>query len=481
MTSVVGTILYSCPEIIQNHPYGEKADIWAVGCILYQMSTLQPPFFSSNMLTLATKIVNAEYDPLPDDFYSEKVEKTIKSCLTADPERRPDITGVAGIISDVLIGLVDKLKLHTTTLEKKLEKERKRTQRHYFEAHRNMQNFHRLFLAQQEMTDKMSSLSSNSGGPASLNSSKQDSDFDNDELDEKYFKLFPVEPNSKSSAIDARFGSEILGSSETDQRNPEGEWAKPGGGKFGSLRRNSRELSPLPIRKKTGDILNKDDCLEKDDVFVKPKPPGAGRKVARRLLPLDHGQRLQGDDKKNAGAESVKRTQSCSSIESHQRLGGAANSLWRPNSATATLSISPRKVRQINDPILQFLNQLHKIVYITQLPPPLTPNPQRRVIEQFKRSLFSPQSNSTDLKNEIKKILEGSKELLDLDLVPGLKEITRSASTLDASSDSEVFNEGGISYEHLQSLIEGVLLESGYYEIPQNSSVENEKKSSLFL
>ena len=176
-----------------------------------------------------------------------------------------------------------------------------------------MQNFHRLFLAQQDMTDKMSSLSSSSGGPASLNSSKQDNDFDNDELDEKYFKLFPVEPNSKSSAIDARFGSEILGSSETDQRNPEGELAKPGGGKFGSLerlRRNSRELSPLPLRKKTGDILNKDDCLEKDDVFVKPKPPGAGRKVARRLLPLDHVQRLQGDDKKNAGAESVKRTQS---------------------------------------------------------------------------------------------------------------------------------------------------------------------------
>ena len=33
--------------------YGQKADVWAVGYILYQMCTLQPPFYSSNMLALA--------------------------------------------------------------------------------------------------------------------------------------------------------------------------------------------------------------------------------------------------------------------------------------------------------------------------------------------------------------------------------------------------------------------------------------------
>ena len=44
------------PEVVQSQPYGEKADVWASGCILYQMATLEPPFYSSNMLALATKV-----------------------------------------------------------------------------------------------------------------------------------------------------------------------------------------------------------------------------------------------------------------------------------------------------------------------------------------------------------------------------------------------------------------------------------------
>ena len=56
MTSVVGTILYSCPEVVQSEPYGEKSDVWAIGCILYQMCTLMPPFYGNNMLSLVTKV-----------------------------------------------------------------------------------------------------------------------------------------------------------------------------------------------------------------------------------------------------------------------------------------------------------------------------------------------------------------------------------------------------------------------------------------
>ena len=181
-----------------------------------------------------------------------------------------------------------------------------------------MQNFHRLFLAQQEMSDRMSSLSTSNGGNSSLNSSKQDSDFESEEFDEKYLKLFSVESNLKSPTIDARFGSDILGTSEPDQRISENEFSKPGSGKFGSLerrRRNSRELSPLPVRRKTEDFVNKDDTGDKDDVFVKPRPPAPGRKGARRPLPLDYNTQKPITDEKSPTVRSdekadVKRTQS---------------------------------------------------------------------------------------------------------------------------------------------------------------------------
>ena len=54
------------------------------------------------------------------------------------------------------------------------------------------------------------------------------------------------------------------------------------------------------------------------------------------------------------------------------------------------------------------LNQLHKIIYICQLPPTLGANTSRKLIERFKRALFEPQSTSFNLKNELRKVRENS-------------------------------------------------------------------------
>ena len=44
--------------MVQSEAYDEKADVWAAGCILYEMAALRAPFHSSNnnILALATKV-----------------------------------------------------------------------------------------------------------------------------------------------------------------------------------------------------------------------------------------------------------------------------------------------------------------------------------------------------------------------------------------------------------------------------------------
>ncbi|NXP18297.1 NEK10 kinase, partial [Scytalopus superciliaris] len=164
LASVVGTILYSCPEVVKSEPYGEKADVWAAGCILYQMATLNPPFYSTNMLSLATKIVGAVYEPVPQGLYSEKVSCLIKSCLTPDAEARPDIVEVSSLLSDVMMKYLDVLSTSHLMLEKKVDRERRRTQRYFMEANRNAVTYHhQLSILSQKNGEKLSLRSSSSG------------------------------------------------------------------------------------------------------------------------------------------------------------------------------------------------------------------------------------------------------------------------------------------------------------------------------
>jgi NIMA (never in mitosis gene a)-related kinase 1/4/5 len=64
-STAIGTPYYLSPEICAGQPYGYKSDVWALGCVLYELLTLTHAFDAKTMQGLVSKIVKAEYPPVP--------------------------------------------------------------------------------------------------------------------------------------------------------------------------------------------------------------------------------------------------------------------------------------------------------------------------------------------------------------------------------------------------------------------------------
>lgn len=98
----VGTPYYMAPEMCSTTPteaaaggagaggYNEKSDIWALGCLLYELCALQPPFDAANHLALAVKINAGKFNRIPA-AYSDDLHRAIRWMLTLDPAERPTV------------------------------------------------------------------------------------------------------------------------------------------------------------------------------------------------------------------------------------------------------------------------------------------------------------------------------------------------------------------------------------------------------
>ena len=58
--------------------YDEKSDIWALGCILYEMACLQKTFEGSNLPALVNKIMKGQFAPIRGN-YSPLFKQLVRS------------------------------------------------------------------------------------------------------------------------------------------------------------------------------------------------------------------------------------------------------------------------------------------------------------------------------------------------------------------------------------------------------------------
>lgn len=84
--SFVGTAEYVSPELLTNKNACKASDLWAFGCIIYQLLAGRPPFKAGSEYLTFQKIVNLDYEFPPG--FPPAARDLVERCLVLDPARR---------------------------------------------------------------------------------------------------------------------------------------------------------------------------------------------------------------------------------------------------------------------------------------------------------------------------------------------------------------------------------------------------------
>ena len=104
--TLIGTPYYLSPEICEEKPYNDKSDVWALGCILYELCTYKHPFDAKSQGALILKIMRN----IPEDinqYYSNELRNLIFLLLEKDSQKRPSCIEI--LKYDFVIDKVKKL------------------------------------------------------------------------------------------------------------------------------------------------------------------------------------------------------------------------------------------------------------------------------------------------------------------------------------------------------------------------------------
>lgn len=91
--TAIGTPYYLSPEICQGKAYNMKSDIWSLGCVLYELCSLQHAFDSKCMNGLIMAILRSKQNPIPYT-YSQNLRSLVDKLLQKDPRKRPSINQI---------------------------------------------------------------------------------------------------------------------------------------------------------------------------------------------------------------------------------------------------------------------------------------------------------------------------------------------------------------------------------------------------
>jgi eukaryotic-like serine/threonine-protein kinase len=87
--TLLGTAAYMSPEQAKGRPADRRSDVWALGCVIYEMLTGRQAFVGETLSEIAAAVLRSEPDwrTLPAETPS-RIRVLLKRCLQKDPRQR---------------------------------------------------------------------------------------------------------------------------------------------------------------------------------------------------------------------------------------------------------------------------------------------------------------------------------------------------------------------------------------------------------
>ena len=86
--TILGTVPYMSPEQLQGHEADARSDIFALGCVLYEMLTGKRAFEGKSQVSIMAAILEHEPAPLTAPVVPAWLDRIIRRCLRKNPEDR---------------------------------------------------------------------------------------------------------------------------------------------------------------------------------------------------------------------------------------------------------------------------------------------------------------------------------------------------------------------------------------------------------
>ena len=82
-----GTPYYASPEVWNDKPYSYKSDLWSIGCVIYELCALRPPFKGKDLDELYINVCKGKVERIKN-YYSDSLWKMILMLLQVDVNKR---------------------------------------------------------------------------------------------------------------------------------------------------------------------------------------------------------------------------------------------------------------------------------------------------------------------------------------------------------------------------------------------------------